>query len=349
MARPNFLVRFLSAVWRGVNGVRKLLHLILLLMIFSIFIGAMFGSTPKVMPKEFALKLRPVGFLVEQFEGDPFERATQNLFDDAPPQTVLQDIVDALAYAKEDDRIKVVHLELSGLIGGGLSKLQRVGAAISDYRESGKPVIASGDFYSQSGYYLAAHADEAYLHPEGAIYLPGYASFRTYYKDAIDKLRIDWNVFRVGTHKSYVEPYTRMDMSDEARESIVNLTDQLWTMYEADVVGERGLESGAIANFADEFVAHVTEADGDLAAAAVATGLVDGLRTRKEIRESLIELAGSDPEFDDGPQSVDMDDYLTQMGLLRSNDVRDENVFAPHLKKRAHKLDQSAVAPRVKR
>ena len=88
------------------------------------------------------------------------------LFGDQPPQTVVQDIVDALEYAKSDDRIEVVYFELSSLYGGGLSKLQRIAAAISGFRDSGNFVIASGDFYSQGGYYLAAHADEVYMHPE---------------------------------------------------------------------------------------------------------------------------------------------------------------------------------------
>lgn len=326
MSKPNILVRFFSSLWRGVDGVRKLLHLLLLLLIFSVFLGAMFGSTPQLLPQSAALELRPAGFLVEQYAGDPFDRATQELFGEAPPQSEVNDIVEALRHAKTDDRIKAVHLELSGLIGGGLSKLQRVGDAIVDFRESGKPVIASADFYSQGGYYLAAHADETYLHPEGVVMLTGYGSFRTYYKDAIDTLRIDWNIFRVGTHKSFVEPYTRMDMSDEARESLVSLTDQLWEMYRAGIVNVRELEAGAIASYADGFLERVAEADGDMAAAALAGGLVDGLRTRKEVRDMLIDLVGRDSKFDDEPRGTSMSDYLAQTNLLDGNDIRDENV-----------------------
>lgn len=326
MSKPNIIVRFFSAIWRGIDGVRKLLHLLLLLFIFAVFVGAISGTSPELLPQKTALEIRPAGFLVEQLAGDPFEQASQELFGEAPPQTVVQEIVDALAHAKSDDRVKVVHLELSGLVGSGLSKLQRVGDAIVDFQQSGKPVIASGDFFSQAGYYLAAHADETYLHPEGLVFLQGYGSYRTYYKDAIDKLRIDWNIFRVGTHKSFVEPYTRMDMSDEARESLVNLTDQLWEMYRTGIVSARGLDDGAVAEFADNYLQHVTDADGDMAAAAVESGLVDGLRTRKEIREILIEYAGVDSELDDEPRTSEMADYLAQMSLLGGNDVREENV-----------------------
>ena len=81
-------------------------------------------------------------------------------------------------------------------------------------------------------------------------------------KDAIDFLKIDWNVFRVGTYKSFVEPYTRMDMSDESREAMTHLTDQLWEMYRVDVVNARGLEDGAISEFTDNLIANVNAAGG---------------------------------------------------------------------------------------
>lgn len=325
MSKPNFFMRLLSGIWRAANGVRKVLHLILLLFVFLVFIGAVSGTAP-TLPKKAALEIQPVGSLVEEYEGDPFDRAVQELLDDAPPQTVVQDVIDALEYASEDKRILAVHLDLSGLAAGGLSKLQRIAAAIGNFRESGKPIIASGDFFSQAGYYLAAHADEAYLHPEGLVFLQGYGSFRAYYKDAIDKLRIDWNIFRVGTHKSYVEPYTRMTMSDEARDDVSRLTDQLWGLYRADVVSARGLDAGAIEHFSNDLLALVGSAEGDMAAAALNHGLVDGLRTRKEIRQQLIGIVGADKEFADEHKSADMHDYLAQMRLLKGDETREQNV-----------------------
>jgi protease IV len=205
MSSSNFLVRLISSIWHGVDGVRKILHLLLLVMLFLVFFGALSG-TPPMLPKQAALFIQPAGSLVEQLDGDPYDRALAELLGDAPPQTLVQDVIDALAFAKTDDRISVVHLELSAMGGGGLSKLRRIGEAIDDFKESGKPVVASADYFSQSGYYLAAHADELYMHPEGLVFLQGYGGFRSYYKDAIDKLRLDWNVFRVGTHKSFAEP-----------------------------------------------------------------------------------------------------------------------------------------------
>lgn len=325
MSKPNIFLRILSALWHGADAVRKVLHLVVLLVVFVVFVGVVSGTAP-VLPDGAVLEIRPQGFLVEEFEGDPFDRAVEELIGDPPPQTVVQDVVDALDYARDDDRIRAVHLELSRLGGGGLSKLQRIADAIREFRDSGKPVIASADFYSQGGYYIAAQADEVYLNPEGLMLLQGYGSFRTYYKEAIDKLRIDWNIFRVGTHKSYIEPYTRMTMSDEAREDVAQLTDTLWTLYRADVVNARGLDDGAVDAFANDLLALLEASGGDMATAALDNGFVDELLTRKQVRERLIEIAGEDPDFADAPRAAGMHDYLAQMRMLKGTDLRDDNI-----------------------
>ena len=240
MKKRNPLVRVLAAIWSGVDGFRKILHLLLLLFVFAVFLGTMSGTAP-ILPDNAALRIQPAGAIVEELAGDPYDRAIEELLDETRPQTRLQDIVDALEYAKDDDRIEAVHVELSAMGGAGLAKVQRIAAAIEDFKTSGKPVIASADFLTQHGYYIAAHADEVYMHPEGGVLLQGYGRFRSYFKDAIDLLKLDWNIFRVGTHKSFVEPFTRMNMSDEDREAISNLIDQLWSTYSNDVAAARGL------------------------------------------------------------------------------------------------------------
>lgn len=325
MSSRNFFVRLISSIWRGVDGVRKILHLLLLVMLFLVFFGTLSG-TPPLVPQKAALVVQPMGPLVDQLDGDAYDRALSELLGDAPPQTLVQDIIDALAFAKTDDRISVVHLELSGLSGGGLSKLRRIGAAIDDFKESGKPVVASADYFSQPGYHLAAHADELYMHPEGIVFLQGYGGFRSYYKDAIDTLRVDWNVFRVGTHKSFVEPYTRMDMSPEDRESRTHLIQQFWSMYQDDVESARGLDDGTVDDFAQNLLEHVEESNGDIAVAARAAGLVDKLLGRTELRAVLKEYAGEDSSDSALYSSIDSLQYLGNMRLLHSDDVKDENI-----------------------
>ncbi|MGB5257083.1 MAG: signal peptide peptidase SppA [Woeseiaceae bacterium] len=326
MSERNVFVRLISALWRGANGVRKVLHLLLLLVVFAVFFGVISGGAPPILPQKAALVIQPTGALVEQLAGNPYDRALAELLGEVQTQTLVQDVLDALEYARTDDRVTAVHLELSALAGGGLNKLQRVAEAIESFRESGKPVIASADVFAQAGYYLAAHADELYLHPQGLVFLQGYGGYRNYYRDAIEHLRIDWNVFRVGTHKSFVEPYTRMDMSPEDRASRTNLISQFWTMYQQDVVAARGLPEGAIDDYAQNMVAKVGAANGDMALAAHDNGLVDALLSRTELREKLQEYAGEDKEDASTYASVGMNEYLDQMRLLHGSKPDDENV-----------------------
>ncbi len=321
----SFVGSLLRTVWRAIDSVRKVLHLLLLLLFFSLIMSAVPGNMPGV-PDGSALVIRPFGFLVEEVAGDPFDRAQAEVLGQSVPQTLVADIVDALERAAEDDRIELVHLELSALAGGALSKLQRVAEAMQAFRETGKSIVASADFFAQPSYYLAAHADEVYANPNGLLFFQGYGAFRTYYRDAIDKLRVDWNVFRVGTHKTYTEPFSRMNMSDEDRESLGRITDKLWQLYRDDVVAARGLEPGAIAEFTDELIGKLDANDGDMMAAALEHGLVDGLFSRVAVREYLISVTGEDRDKPGYPKSIDMYAYLDAVNALQGGEVREDYV-----------------------
>ena len=325
MTTRNPLLRLFGAIWAGIDGIRKILHLVLLLFIFVLFFG-LSSDEPVVLPTSAALYVEPYGFLVEQYEGDPYDRAIAELLGDGRPQTRIQDIVDALAFAKDDDRIEMVYLDLGSLLGGGLSKLQIVAAAIDDFRESGKKVVANADYLGQQGYYLAAHADEVYLHPDGAVMFRGYGRFGKYYKDAIDLLRVDWNIFRVGTHKSAVEPFMLNAMSDEDRAASERLVGGLWQMFRDDVVAARGLDEGAIDHFTTNLLDYVSRANGDIAIAARDFGLVDELLTRTELQQRMIDYVGVDDDHPGHFRSTDMQAYLNQMRFLSGSSAQDENV-----------------------
>jgi protease-4 len=309
----------------GVDGIRKILHLILLLFIFLLFFG-LNAEVPSIYPSGSALYIQPYGALVEELAGDPYDRAIAEFLGDGLPQTRVGDIVDALAYARDDDRIEMVYLDLTMLGRAGLSKLQTIGAAIDDFQTSGKKVVANADFMGQQAYFLASHADEIFLHPDGAVMFRGYGRYRQFYKDAIDLLRVDWNIFRVGTHKSFVEPYTRMDMSDEDREASERLVEQLWAMYQSDVVAARGLEEGAVEDFTGNLVQHVAATNGDLAVAAWNFNLVDELLTRNEVRDYVIGLVGKSDAHEDSFNATNMYEYLSQMDMLVGSTAGAENV-----------------------
>ena len=315
----------LSWLWTGVDGLRKALHLLVLLFIFVLIFGGMSASSP-VLPSSGALVIRPVGRIVEQFEGDAYDRAIAKLVGDENPQTRLQDILDGLKYAKDDDRIEAVVLELGSIGGGGLSKLQVIGDAIDDFQLSGKPVLANADYYSQGAYYLASRADEVYLHEDGFLLLRGYGIYRNYYKNAIDKLEIDWNVFKVGTHKSFVEPYTRSGMSDDVRESMTALLDQLWDLYKADILQARELDENVIRDLTENFVERVAEQDGRLAEVYVEAGLVDSLVSREGFQQKVLEHVTAKKDKKDRYQGTDLGDYLAERRMFDGRSVKDKNV-----------------------
>lgn len=324
--KQNIVLRFFAAIWRGLNGLRKVLHLLLLLLIFMLFFGALSGEAPQLLPQRAALVIQPVGALVEQLAGNPYDRALAELTDDGEPQVLVQDIVDALEAAGSDNHIAAVHFDLTYLGAAGLDKLQRVGNAIDAFRESGKPVIASADFYTQQGYFLAAHADEVYMNPDGLVLLQGYGSYRNYFRDAIDLLRIDWNVFRVGTHKSYAEPYMRMDMSPEDRASRQRIVDYLWDAYQVDVIKARGLPDNAIHDYADNLVAYTESAGGDMALVARDRGLVDELVGRNALADIMIGHVGTADDDDSRYAAISLKAYLQHLRLRPGNDGQDANV-----------------------
>jgi protease-4 len=287
--------KLLHWIWVGLDGLRKVLHLLLLLLIFAL-IGVLFSRPVPLVPDGAALVIAPQGPLVEQLTGDPLERALTENLSQGPVETRLRDVVDAIEAARDDDRISSLYLDLGGMQGAGLAKLQEVANAIEAFRKSGKPVIAYGDFYDQPQYYLAAHADEIYLDPQGIAYIDGYANYGLFVKDALEKLSVDWNVFRVGQYKSAVEMFTRNDMSTAEREESLAWLNSVWGTWKAEVAKARGIEASSLQTYADDAVEALRRADGDLAKVALDAGLVTALEGRYRAEERLAEITGEDED-----------------------------------------------------
>ena len=295
MSAGSGLRGFFGLVWRLLDGIRKTLHLALMLVIFGFLLAALHTSIP-IVPRSAALVISPQGELVEQLSGDSVRRALGEASGGPDPETLLRDVTDAIAAAKTDSRIKLIVLDLDQMDAAGLSKLQEIGAALRDFRASGKRVIAMGDSYSQIQYYLAAQAGEVYLDPMGEVSVHGFSYYRMYYKDAIDKLQIDSNVFKAGTFKSYTDQFSRSDMAPSEREETSLWLESLWNAYSQDVTHARSLPATALQDFIAAQPASVQAVNGDMAKMALQRGLVTALKSRRQVADDLKGLVGEDDD-----------------------------------------------------
>ena len=299
---------FFSGLWRGLDALRKVLHLVLLLVIFAIVVGALRGAVPRI-PSKAALLVAPQGELVEQLSGAPVERALQEARGEGHAETLLWDLTDSIHAAASDTRIPVLALDLEKFEGATQVTLEELANALREFRASGKKVIAYGTEFTQERYYLAAQADEVYLDPMGFVLLTGYDRYPTYLKGALDKLGVDINVFRVGAFKSAVEPFTRTGMSAEDREESRSYLNALWSSYQEAVTRARKLPSDALAQYVGSFAKSVPAAGGDAAQVALRAKLVTGVKSRLETEQRLIELVGRD-DTSGSFKSVSASDYV---------------------------------------
>jgi protease-4 len=316
-------MKFLKLIWRFLNNLRRAFQVLLMLLILVLIVAG-WSETELKIPESAVLVVAPGGVLVDQLVGDPLERALAEAQGAGVQQTLLADVTDSLHAAAEDDRIKAVVLDLDGLSGGGLAKLQSFAAALGKVREAGKTIIAAGESFTQDQYYLAAFADEIYLHDFGVVYIDGYGYYRTYLKGIIDKLKVDLNVFRVGKYKSFVEPFIRDDMSDADREASRRWLDTLWSIYKDDVGNARRIDPQQIDRYANRFVENLRKAGGNTAQMALDAGLIDGLAGSKGVEDRLIELAGAG---EDDASTYSRIDFLAYIAHIRAQ--QDELPGAP--------------------
>lgn len=309
-ASRNRFLRFLGGTLKGIDITRRVvIDAIFIAVVIIVLIVILRPSAPQV-PQTAALVIDPQGSLVEQIP-DPVRRAEQKLLGHPPPPvTRVRDVLWALDTAKSDPQIKAVVLDLDDFGGGSLAQLRRVAKGLKSFEKSGKPVIAYASNYTQGSYYLAAMANQAYLtSDQGIVAMLGLAAYRNYYKDLIDKLRVNVHVFRVGKYKSYVEPYTRNDMSDAAKEENTELLDVLWTRYIDAVAGARGRDAADFTSLANHLPDALSQTDGDAAALAIHSGLIDAVMPLPELRHKIAALVGTEPDGSDY-RHIGMKTYL---------------------------------------
>ncbi|MDN3610528.1 signal peptide peptidase SppA [Vibrio ostreicida] len=313
------LFKSVGLIFKGIWKLISFIRLALVNLIFILTLGVIYflyssaeAPVPSV-PQASALVVDISGPIVEQSSYiNPMDSFTGSMFgQEIPRENVLFDIVDAIRHAKDDEKITGIVLALQDMPETNLTKLRYIAKALNEFKAAGKPIYAVGDFYNQSQYYLASYADKVYLSPDGAVMIKGYSAYSLYYKTLLEKLDVNTHVFRVGTYKSAIEPFTRDSMSQPAKTSASRWLDQLWGAYVDDVATNRQLSAQTLNPTMEEFLTLLKQQGGDVAALSLDLGLVDELANRQQVRAALVDVFGSDGE--DNYKSIGYYQYLATM------------------------------------
>ena len=322
--KPGLIRRIFKFIGSILTVIRYAFSLLIVVVLFSV-IGGMFVGNIQPVPEEGALYLAPQGVLVDQKSYvDPLAQvlaqgSQQNT------ETLVRDIVEAIDTARDDSRITHLLLDTDYMAGASLSKLQEIGAALRRFKATDKPIIAVADYFTQSQYFLAAHADEIILNPLGGVMITGFGSYRSYFKDALDKLNITMNIFRVGQYKSAVEPLMGNSMSPQVRDETGVLLNDLWQSYSSEIEDLRSLDEGSVNDYANNLHLSLEQYKGDSAALSKAAGLVDTIASRSGIHQYLIANIASE---DDDVISINMDSYLSNTRLANKQISNGQNQIA---------------------
>jgi protease IV len=295
-SEPGWLRRTVGGFMRVVDAARRLAVNLLFLLIVAIVVIALLARPHLRLQENTAMVMVLSGDLVEQYSGSAREAAFAESLSGVERETQLRDVTAVLDAASRDAKIVRAVLILDDMGGAGMAKLNEIVAALDRFRAAGKQVLAWGAQMTQAQYYLAAHADQVYLHPSGVVLVTGLGGYRNYYRDALDHLGVTVNVFRVGKYKSFVEPFVNNAPSREALEADAFWLGDAWKSYTTQVEQARKLPAGAIGRMIEELPARLNAVGGDLAKLALSERLVDALMTRDELRAMLIKRGAEDTE-----------------------------------------------------
>jgi protease IV len=290
--------------------VAVLSSLISLFVLFLVVIGilAMIGQNQKGFPSEAVLHFDLSMNLMDTPQHLTFGDLVAQLSDDsAVPQHHLMDLIDTLKRAAGDRRVKAVVLQ-GGFVpmGYGCSYpvLDELRQALLAFRESGKPVLAWGVYPGVRELYVMSVADSISLNASGGIELPGLYGEPMFYADALEKFGIGVQAIRVGEYKSGVEPFTRRDLSDEAREEYQLLLDTLWGRIRDGIAEAREIDPVVLKAALEKSPMMMPEE-------AKALGLVDEVITHVEWNARLADLVGGMDENGDYP-AIHLTDYILE-------------------------------------
>lgn len=295
----RFIAGFFKWTWRVLNFVREmvlnLFFIFLVLVGVGIWIQIGNGSNSEQTARG-ALLLDISGVIVDKPSTNhrlgALGRQLFGASSDRLQENSLFDIVNAIRQAKDDRNITGIVLDLKNFTGADQPSMRYIGKALREFRDSGKPVFAVGENYSQGQYYLASFANKIWLSPQSQVDLHGFATNGLYYKTLLDKLKVSTHVFRVGTYKSAVEPFIRDDMSPAAREADSRWIGELWQNYLHTVSANRQISPQQLFPGAQAIIDGLTSVGGDTAKYALDHKLVDALASSADVEKALTKQFG---------------------------------------------------------
>ena len=297
-------MRFARAIWKLLVGIKDALVLIFMLLFFAVLYAGLSAKPAPVTAGVLALDLN--GSVVEQPSKAELSEVVAG--GSAAREYRLRDLIAALREAKSDDRVKAVALDLDGFSGGGQSALSDLSDAIRAVRTSGKPVLAYATGYTDDSYQIAAAASEVWLNPLGLVAIAGPGGQNLYFKGLLDKVGVTPHVYRVGTYKAAVEPFTRSDMSPEARENAQALANALLESWRQSVLKAR--PNAKVDAYMRNMPGAVQAAGGDMAKAAFNAGLIDKIADRQAFEQRLAQVGGEDDNELGGYKRIKLPAYI---------------------------------------
>ena len=311
---------FFSKLGHRISQARTfVVNSVFVVIVLSILVSLFGGKETPTIRNNSALIIQPKGTIVEQSVAP--NNWQDALFQDSSDASIeIGHILHAIKIAGTDEKIKMIVLGLDDLNGVSLTQAQRITEALQIFKETGKKIISYGNIFEQNQYYIASSSNELYMNPWGQMLLQGYGGNNLYFKDLLAKLDINMHIFRVGEFKSATEPFSRINMSDEARQASSGLYQGIWGELVEGIAENRQLTRNEVNNYAQNFDVLLAKTSGDMARAALEANLIDELLTPDQMETRIaIEVGRYKGEIN----GIGMGSYLNIRGLIDS--VTDEN------------------------
>jgi len=288
------LFNIFKGIAKFLNFTRLLIINSLFLIVVLIIVLTLSAEEDKVtIAENSVLQLNFNGNIVEQKQPIDFStELSKQMMSDS--ENVLEyqidEILQVIRHAQHDPKITSILLDLSGLQSASLNHINSIGDALNQFKTSDKKVISTADNYSQMQYLLASYADQIHLDPQGMVLLQGFSVYRLYFKELLDNLLITPHIFKVGTFKSFVEPFTETKMSEASKTANNHWLNQLWQGYIATVLKQRNTTKITVESISpslSQLKKSLQIADGNTAKYALQVGLVDQLIPRYKVLAKL--------------------------------------------------------------